>query len=177
MVEIEVLPAELQAANFVARNAEILSVNLKRSLFQFIEPDARLAEDLREVDYLLRWKTEPHSSPQAGRLIATAGLFVEVKPPKLKKTKIDGGKGVAIVELLYEVQYLVPAAPVPKGIANINGIEAFCKWNALYNCWPFFREEVRRICVQAGLPPLTLPLLKLGAKTPQTAKTAVTSES
>jgi hypothetical protein len=176
MIQIEVLPAELQAANFIARNAEILSINLRRSVFQVLKSAEHDTKE-RDESVELKWKTEPHSSPQAGRLIATAGILVEVKPPRTKKkAEAELINGTAVIELLYEVQYLVPSTPVPKHIADANGIEAFCKWNALYNCWPFFREDVRRICVQAGLPPLTIPLLKLCSKDNSSTHSSKSSE-
>jgi len=39
-------------------------------------------------------------------------------------------------------------------------IEVFVKINVQMNTWPYFRELVQNMVQRAGLPPLTLPLLK-----------------
>jgi len=46
-------------------------------------------------------------------------------------------------------------------------VKAFKDGNAVFNCWPYFREYVQNTITRMNLPPLTLPLLRLWPKTPK----------
>lgn len=39
----------------------------------------------------------------------------------------------------------------------------FAQHNATYNAWPFWREFLQNTLVRMGLPPLTLPVFRIGA--------------
>lgn len=48
-------------------------------------------------------------------------------------------------------------------------INAFHNGNAIFNCWPYFRELVQSATVRMGLPPPAIPFLRLIPKiTPRT---------
>jgi len=166
MFVLEVEPGQLQAAHAVAQNAEILTVRMRRSSFTMLNAAAFLPGGV--VTFRFDWHTEPHEVLSSGALRARAGLRMEIGV----QVQQDGeGVGtdtppepLAQIDLLYEVHYQIPGAPVPEEIERLGGLKAFAKWNALFNCWPFFREEVRRLCVAAELPPVALPLLLLRAK-------------
>lgn len=40
-------------------------------------------------------------------------------------------------------------------------VKSFAETNAVFNAWPYFREYVQSTTLRMGLPPLTVPLLKL----------------
>jgi hypothetical protein len=43
-------------------------------------------------------------------------------------------------------------------------IEAFRSGNAIFNCWPYFREYIHSIFVRMGFPPPPVPFLRLVPK-------------
>jgi hypothetical protein len=45
-------------------------------------------------------------------------------------------------------------------------VKAFKDGNAVFHCWPYFREYVQSTVSRMNLPPLTLPLLRLIPKPP-----------
>lgn len=45
-----------------------------------------------------------------------------------------------------------------------NQIRAFHEGNAVFNCWPFFREYVQSSAARMSVPPLPVPFLRLQAK-------------
>jgi len=47
-------------------------------------------------------------------------------------------------------------------------LNAFLKTNAVFNCWPYWREYVHSTAARMNLPPLTLPFFRIRA--PQSAK-------
>jgi len=51
-------------------------------------------------------------------------------------------------------------------------IKAFHAGNAIFNCWPFFREFVQSSSVRLALPPPPVPFLRFGPKPPPVAKEA-----
>jgi hypothetical protein len=46
-------------------------------------------------------------------------------------------------------------------------LESFHSANAIFNCWPFFREIVASICQRMHIPVLLMPLLRLVIKQKQ----------
>ncbi len=40
--------------------------------------------------------------------------------------------------------------------------DAFADMNAVFNAWPYFREFLQSALVRMGLPPFTLPVLRVG---------------
>jgi hypothetical protein len=78
----------------------------------------------------------------------------------------DAQKDVASVQCKFEVDYeLRPGyQPAPPEI------EAFHKGNAVFNCWPFFREYVQSSFTRMGFPSPPVAFLRMRPKpTPRTA--------
>ncbi len=48
-------------------------------------------------------------------------------------------------------------------------VEAFRESNAIFNCWPYFREFVQSSLTRMNYPPLTVPFLRLVPKMPKEA--------
>jgi hypothetical protein len=72
------------------------------------------------------------------------------------------GLRLLLVECTWEADYLLAEGyqPAPETIS------AFKDGNAIFNCWPYFREFVQSAVARMNLPPLTLPLLRLLPKRP-----------
>ena len=57
-------------------------------------------------------------------------------------------------------------------ITTITGLtqahyDAFAESNAVFNAWPYWREYVQNVLSRMGLPPLTIPTLKLDSGHPK----------
>lgn len=61
------------------------------------------------------------------------------------------------IEATFELVYSVPPRPRPKA----DEVNAFCKTNAMFNSWPYWREFVQGTVARMGLPPLTLPFFRV----------------
>jgi len=46
----------------------------------------------------------------------------------------------------------------------------FASRNAVFNCWPFFREFAQSLACRMGIAPVVVPLLKLSPPSPKRAK-------
>ena len=167
MIKIQVNPNELRAAGQVAQNAEIISVRLaKVSLENNISP---IVEDGKQFDVGFDWGTEPHLVPVPGLLVARVWLRVDLAASNPAEAEADTSgddpkshsEVLAHMELRFDLHYAIPKDPVPEDIEKAGGLEAFARWNALYNCWPYFRQEADRLGRSAGLPPIQLPLMML----------------
>jgi preprotein translocase subunit SecB len=49
-------------------------------------------------------------------------------------------------------------------------IDAFKEGNAIFNCWPYCRQHVQDMIQRMGLPPITLPFLRVMTKQSRTEK-------
>ncbi|MEK7406684.1 MAG: hypothetical protein AAB225_16530 [Acidobacteriota bacterium] len=71
---------------------------------------------------------------------------------------VDANKAqVFAVECVYELCYRLKESYKPQE----NEIEAFKNGNAIFNCWPYFREFFQDITARMGQAPPTLPLLRV----------------
>jgi hypothetical protein len=53
---------------------------------------------------------------------------------------------------------------------TLEEVAAFQEANAVYHCWPFFREFVQSTSVRTGYPPVPVPLLMLAVEKPSAEK-------
>ena len=98
---------------------------------------------------------ESHSS--TARLIDDA-LAVEVS---FEAYAVDANKiKVFSVECAYELCYGLIDGYRPEG----NGVEAFKNGNAIFNCWPYFREFFQNLTSRMGQTPPPLPFLRVAPK-------------
>jgi hypothetical protein len=73
-----------------------------------------------------------------------------------------------MVNCVYAVEYSVDAS----FDATPAHVDAFKDGNAIFNCWPYFREYLQSSLVRMNLPVFTAPFLRLQAK--QGKKSVVT---
>jgi len=62
------------------------------------------------------------------------------------------------VEARFVVTYMVRS---DEGLTQAN-FDAFAERNGIYNVWPYWREFVQSITARMGLPPLTIPVFRVG---------------
>lgn len=69
--------------------------------------------------------------------------------------KSNRGETVLAVNCKFEAGYTGTTVPTPEEI------DAYARANAIFNCWPFFREFLHSTVARMGFPPPTLPFLEL----------------
>jgi hypothetical protein len=65
------------------------------------------------------------------------------------------------VTAVFEITYRLPGGAT----ASEKALQEFASTNAVFNAWPFLREFFVSITQRMDLPPLVLPLVRVGAKT------------
>jgi hypothetical protein len=76
-------------------------------------------------------------------------------------TAVDANKAqVFTVECVYELCYRLKEGYKPQQ----SEIEAFKNGNAIFNCWPYFREFFQNVTARMGQAPPPLPLLRVVPK-------------
>jgi hypothetical protein len=100
---------------------------------------------------------------------STAKLIGEVLTVEafFNSTAVDANKAqVFTVECVYELSYRLKEGYTPQE----NEIEAFKNGNAIFNCWPYFRELFQNVTARMGQAPPPLPLLRVVPKPATPAK-------
>ncbi len=73
-------------------------------------------------------------------------------------TSVEGEEKKALLfDVLYAVQYVVTD---PDRTIDEHTFEVFCKTNAVYNSYPYYREYVQSTCARMGIPPIVMSFLK-----------------
>ncbi len=138
---------EFRAAQSLQTHCELIQVALLKSFGWRAPEGTALSEPYR--------LNESHSS--IARLIEGA-LVVEVS---FTSCAVDANKvKVFSVECTYELCYGLKDGYAPEA----NGIEAFKSGNAIFNCWPYFREFFQNLTARMGHTPPPLPFLRVAPK-------------
>lgn len=132
----------------VSRRVDIKSIQLVESSVK-LDPSAGAPPYQVEVNRKSSWKPDDKNS----QLLVITSFRVQ--------TESSTNRGSAKPYLAIAVSYLLTY-----GIADFEGIEpaqveSFAETNAVFNAWPYLREYVQSTTLRMGLPPLTVPLLKL----------------
>lgn len=69
---------------------------------------------------------------------------------------------LVLVECTWELDYRLAEGYQPAP----STVRAFKDGNAIFTCWPYFREYLQNTVTRMNLPPLTVPLLRLMPKPP-----------
>jgi len=76
-----------------------------------------------------------------------------------------------LIECQFEAQYALAEGFDP----SEQQIQAFQSANAVFNCWPFFREFVQNTATRMNFPPPPVPFLRIVRKPELTPETDMTS--
>jgi hypothetical protein len=112
-------------------------------------------------------KSEVKFKPSGPTITAkTVFLPVQFSARMIDNTAESSPEDVFGVECELEARYVLRPgyAPTPEEVV------AFQEANAVYHCWPFFREFVQGTSVRTGYPPVPIPLLRLSIEKPSSAK-------
>ena len=143
-----------------------------------VEATAKCKSKLDNAKYPLAFSVEfePEDAKVEGRFMTVRVRFTFTVTDK---DKVD----VIVVKCLLSADYELAAGFRP----SRNAINAFKQGNAIFNCWPYFREYVQNTVVRMNYPPPTIPFLRLmpmpsklngaTAKTRSRARKAVKAEA
>lgn len=85
-------------------------------------------------------------------VIATVGIELSA-PDKVKEPAVS-------ITAAFELEY-----SLPKGFsAQPEELQGFAEINGAFNVWPYWREYVQNVFSRMNLPPITLPLYRLGGR-------------
>ncbi|MEJ5328605.1 MAG: hypothetical protein WHT07_00435 [Desulfobaccales bacterium] len=141
-----------------------------------MEAVARVARavELREIHLLRAAVSRPGPEPVQGRLVldfdCSTRLLEAVEGDHLLPVACDFSltarneeepqREVMRVEATFLVSYEVAH---PENL-SMDDLHHFARINPLYNAWSYWREFVHSMTTRMGLPPLLVPLLKIGPR-------------
>jgi hypothetical protein len=99
-----------------------------------------------EVDF----RMEGFEKPAPGAEPPSAGAEAPAKP----------GKPAILVDCTLSAEYKLNPGYVPEP----EDVKAFKDGNAVFNCWPYFREFLQNTLTRMNWPPLTAPFMRLQPK-------------
>ena len=146
-------PEEVKLAGEVARHAELQNIRLRECSIKIGDISPKPKKDgtttplrLKLRSKTLRQKVERHV------LIADVRFQTSISTSEKKNAP-----SVAHWSIVLRVEYELESSYTPSQKA----LKAFAGINALFNCWPYWREFCGNIIYRANLPPLILPLLHI----------------
>ncbi len=127
-----------------------------------------------KVDFDIDFKPGAWSSEEGSLFLETDFKFAINES---RQDEPDEPLPLILIECCFEVEYRFrDYTPSEKQI------EAFRSANAVFNCWPFFREYVQASAARMNFPPPTVPFLRLVRKSetieaPEAPKPGTPSET
>ncbi len=152
---IQQTPEEAKLAFELHSHAEIDSIRLLKSR---VVSHSLPEPGHRPIALRIRHKARHGRAPEGLlRLEIVFHLTGEEETPDARGEPGLKAKPFLDVDCTWEVDYRL--APGYRPEARI--VKAFKDGNAVFNCWPYFREYLQNTVVRMNLPPLTVPLLRL----------------
>lgn len=150
---------ERKLGQTVHTNAEIEAIRL-------VEVNAKCKSLAGDIDFPLSFAIDVRPTDAAvksSRLTVDTRFFLKV----MTKEKVD----VISLECVIAADYTLQGDFTPSD----EQIKAFQEGNAIFNCWPYFREYAQSTLCRMNYPPLAVPFLRveLKAQPKTTAKKSV----
>jgi hypothetical protein len=144
---------QLQEAVAFHRNADIRSIRLAQSRV-WSQPLSVLSKP-ENLNFDISF--DPGELRSDGTCLAVETDF------KLSVTDNSNDRTpMIVIECKFEAEYELSPGFSP----SENQIEAFRAANAIFNCWPFFREYVLNTAARMSFPPPPIPFLRIIRKQP-----------
>ncbi len=102
----------------------------------------------------IEWNARAKKSG-GNRFIVRAGIQMN-----LQRVASAASKPAVRVEATFELTYSLR----PDFKAGAKLLAEFAAVNGVYNAWPYWREYIQDVVTRMGLPPITLPVFRVGAK-------------
>jgi hypothetical protein len=135
-------------------NAEILNIRLMDATVR------RSAFSLSELGEYLSTRISFKSG--AWKRSATGITFGVKFRFRILSGDAEDASELAVISCHFEADYELNEGFEP----DEPQIKAFHEGNAVFNCWPYFRELVQSAIARTGLPPPAVPFLRLIPKSP-----------
>jgi len=138
--------ADMRAASEVSRRVQIHEIKL-------VSCNARYDEDStqEQLNYDMRFKTNTE-------LVAeTKNLKVHMHFALMTEPRDENSTSSLFIEAQFLLTYVLDSTD---GLDSAN-YQSFGELNGRFNAWPYWREFVQSITVRMGIPPLTVPSLKI----------------
>ena len=124
-------------------------------------------EDVRLIGLSSKLKAPPHqdaaidvstSHDSDCRIVGETRLVARLSFTLKATSSAEPPRDVFEVAAVYRVVYSSDTALTELSFDNL---KTFAAVNAVHNVWPYWRELVQSVVSRMGLPPLTVPLLKV----------------
>jgi hypothetical protein len=149
---IEQTKKQIDDAIIFHTHAEISSLRLARARVWSRERITRATGE--PVNFDINFKPGAVSAEDGAVLLETDFVFaINHDHPE----KSEEHQPLVIVECCFEAEYCF----APEYKPSEQQIEAFRSANAVFNCWPFFREFVQTSITRMHFPPPPVPFLKI----------------
>ncbi|ASK70451.1 hypothetical protein CF168_17185 [Shewanella bicestrii] len=156
---------DMEAVKEAIDNLELLNIKLRSSEFQVKDAiDGVVRTDMQQQSL---WHVEAEVVSFAGDIVTNSTaemLQVEItfgtryiqKSPNEKSSQNTNEDAVELAKIgaTYRLEYLIKKT-IPE-----ESIKAFCEFNAVHNCWSFWREHVFSTCQKAQIPTFAIPFFK-----------------
>ncbi len=117
---------------------------------------SKCTKKVQDVTFPLKFWTQHESDPailSGQRLTAPVQFRFRVAD--------DQNLEIISLECVLQADYELNEGYQP----TVEEIEAFTESNAVFNCWPYFRELAQNTLTRMNYPPLAIPFLRLVPKT------------
>lgn len=159
-------PSQYQLAAGVAKHVELRDVRLQALSAALKVPFARAAELLNAEKTDAKVSVTPTYNFNEAELVLTVLVEFQIS---VVSTEPDGAELLALgagFELTYGLDSAPPAEP-REMLFN-----AFAHLNGMYNAWPYLRELVQNTTSRMTLPPVVLPVFRVGPEAAASAPKA-----
>lgn len=155
----------IEAVKDAIDNLELLNIKLRKTEFEvFDEIDGVVRSDMQQQSL---WHVEAEvvsfvedqltgSVADMLQVEITFGTrYIQKSPNEMSKDGADEEPiELAKIGATFRLEYLI------KNIIPEESIKAFCEFNAVHNCWSFWREYVFSTCQKAQIPTFAIPFFK-----------------
>lgn len=93
-----------------------------------------------------------------------SGVFYVVAPIEAQVMLAGSSEPVVVIKAKYELKYSFPVDLAP----TQEELGAFAEVNGIFNAWPYWREFIQSTISRMNLPPVILPLFRIGDYKKQT---------
>jgi len=117
----------------------------------------RSSEDVGAVNFRAKTSTSVSEQHKDGTFFVVTFIDAQLAPKEEEKNP------VVTIKAGFEIRYKLPG----DFAASRSEITSFAKTNGVYNAWPYWRELIQNTFARMNLPPVVLPLLRMGSGIPQ----------
>lgn len=111
----------------------------------------RSGHDVEGVTLTINYSGGVPSPPEGG-------VFYVVAPIEALVTLEGSSEPVVSIKARFELKYSIPGDLVP----TQEELGAFAEVNGVFNAWPYWREFIQSTISRMNLPPVILPLFRIG---------------